>query len=64
MTDGRPPWWPWARDVILLLGGCMGVTAEVFNSIVLQGSVDYGLLALFGGMMGLPYTLRRDGGDR
>lgn len=60
-SSGAPTWWPFARDAALFFGGLTGVAVELFNSVALGGSVDYGLLTLFGGMMGLPWTFRKDG---
>jgi hypothetical protein len=57
-----PEWWPFVRDVTLFVGGLVGVAVELIDRVAFGGTVDLGLLALFAGMMGLPYTLRKDEG--
>lgn len=63
-ADGAPRWWPFARDVALFVAGMGGVMVELVDRVAFGGTVDLGLLALFAGMMGLPYTLRRDEGTK
>jgi hypothetical protein len=48
--------WPFTRDVILFFSGLAGLAFET----IARRPPDYGLLPLFGGMVGLPAFLRRD----
>lgn len=50
-------WWsPKLRDFVLFVGGLLGVAYETLLEQVDRPA----LLALFGGMLGLPIFLRRD----
>ena len=53
----RNPWWPPSRDSILFIAGLMGVIYET----VISPSPDPTLLILFGGMLGMPAFLAKDG---
>lgn len=59
--NGTPAWWPWFRDAFLLFGGFGGVVVLLIARVAYGVPVDFGLLALFGGMMGLPWYIRKDG---
>jgi hypothetical protein len=55
----RKPSWPQVRGGILFFCGLAGVAYETF----IKRPPDYGMLPIFGAMMGLPFFDKRDGDD-
>ena len=57
-TTPKPPIkdWPFAREIILFVGGAAGVFYETLG----KPNPDPSLLVVFAGMMGLPIMLHKD----